>query len=72
MLISTIVDDNNKQIQTALLLFFVTLCVSAQDISTDALGIKELRKPELSSFLQAVFQQIGYVLGSLSIGEMTS
>ena len=44
-LISFIADDESKQILTAVLLFVMTLCVSVQDISTDALGIKELRKP---------------------------
>jgi hypothetical protein len=71
-LISRIADDQTQQIPTAILLFIVTLCVSVQDISTDALGIKELRKPELSSFLQSVFQQLGIVAGSLLLGELTS
>jgi Na+/melibiose symporter-like transporter len=71
-LISFIADDESKQIPTAALLFVMTLCVSVQDISTDALGVKELRKPELSSFLQSVFQQLGIVAGSLLLGELTS
>jgi hypothetical protein len=39
--------------------------VSLEDISTDALAVKELNDAALTSYLQCVFQLIGTVVGGI-------
>ena len=69
---STFVEDETQQIQTALLWTFITFLISIEDISTDALAIKELEDPELASYLQQIMQQMGAVCGSLGFMELIS
>jgi len=63
--ISLYSEDVEHQVTVAFLFFVIIFFVSLEDISTDGLGIKELKKPELSSMLQSIWQQIGVVVGSL-------
>ena len=49
-------------------MFFVAL----QDISLDSLAIKELRIPHLVGAVQAIFQSIGMVSGSMLLLKLTS
>ena len=46
--------------------------ISLEDISTDALSVKELRNNEITSFLQCTMQPIGGVLGSLVMLELVT
>lgn len=39
--------------------------IALEDISTDALAVKELNSAEMASFMQCVMQPIGAVIGSL-------
>jgi hypothetical protein len=60
------------QIEVALLWTVIVFLISIEDISTDALAIKELEDPELASFLQNVMQQIGFVIGSIVFLEVVT
>ena len=42
---STFVEDEEKQIETAVLWTIIVFFISIEDISTDALAIKELEDP---------------------------
>ena len=42
---STIVEDEGKQIETAILWGLIIFCISVEDISTDALAVEELQNP---------------------------
>ena len=48
--------------------FFVTL----QDISLDAMAIKELKKASLVGMLQSVMQTTGVLIGSACFLKLTS
>lgn len=49
----------------ALCLFAAIFMIALEDISTDALSVKELDSAELASYMQCVMQPIGAVFGSL-------
>jgi hypothetical protein len=46
--------------------------ISLEDISTDALAVKELNSAELASYLQCVMQSIGSVVGSILYFELVA
>jgi hypothetical protein len=46
--------------------------VALEDISTDALAVKELKSSQAASFMQCVWQPIGGVAGSLIFLELVS
>lgn len=56
---------------TAMLFFPVVFFLTLQDISTDALGVKELTA-ERTSFLQACMQEVGSLVGSLLFMKLIS
>lgn len=56
----------------AISLFFAVFFISLEDISTDALAVKELKNPERASFLQASMQQVGSIIGSLVFMKLIS
>jgi hypothetical protein len=56
----------------AISLFFAVFFISLEDISTDALAVKELKDPERASFLQAALQQVGSIIGSLVFMKLIS
>lgn len=56
----------------ALSLFLAVFLMSLEDISTDALAVKELKDPERASFLQAAMQQVGSIIGSLVFMKLIS
>lgn len=53
-------------------LFLAVFLMSLEDISTDALAVKELKDPERASFLQAALQQAGTIVGSLIFMKLIS
>lgn len=65
-------EAESEQLQAALLLTFTIFLVSLEDISTDALAIKELQCPKLVSLLQSLFQQLGIVFGSIIFLKLIS
>jgi hypothetical protein len=56
----------------AVSLFFAVFFISLEDISTDALAVKELKNAEKASFLQASMQQVGSIVGSLVFMKLIS
>ena len=70
--ISSFFTSDNYQVVIAVFflisLFFITL----QDISLDAMAIKELRIPYLAGITQAILQTCGIVLGGLIFLKFTS
>lgn len=62
----------SHQIKMALFLIAIVFLITLQDISLDALAIKELRTPHLVGFLQAIMQTSGGIIGSLLLLKLTS
>lgn len=56
----------------AMFLICIVFLITLQDISLDALAIKELRLPHLVGFLQAIMQTSGVIIGSLLLLKLTS
>ena len=56
----------------ALLFTLVVFLISLEDISVDALSVKELKSTELPSFYQCIMQPIGGVFGSVVMLELVT
>ena len=56
----------------AILLIFTVFFITLQDISLDAVAIKELRIPYLAGLLQGIMQTVGMIIGGLLLLKLTS
>jgi hypothetical protein len=72
LFIASFLTTPDCQIPLSLILISITFLITLQDISLDALAIKELRLPHLVGFLQAIMQTMGIILGSLFLLKLTS
>ena len=66
------IEQEETQIRMAILFTGVIFLVSLEDISVDALSVKELQSTELPSFYQCIMQPIGGVFGSMVMLEMVN
>jgi hypothetical protein len=57
---------------TAISLFFAIFVITLEDISTDALAVKELKDPEKASFLQSILYDVGSIVGGLAFMKLIS
>ena len=58
-------EEQQTQRYLAMCLTLATFMIAIEDISTDALAVKELNSTELASYMQCVMQPVGAVVGSL-------
>lgn len=62
----------STQLALALIFLFTLICITLQDISLDAMTIKELKSPYIAAMTQAIMQTIGMVVGGLAFLKASS
>ena len=60
------------EMMMAFAMFLAVFFIGLQDISLDAMAIKELRTPHLVAMLQAILQTTGVIFGSLILLKLSS
>jgi hypothetical protein len=72
ILTSSFYTDEDNAYLFAIICFASQICIVAQDISLDALVIKELKSPRQAGIVQAYGQTVGVTLGGLILLKLTS
>jgi hypothetical protein len=72
LFLASFLTDQYHEVAIAILFIFTIFFLTLQDISLDAVAIKELRVPYLAALLQGIMQTVGLVVGGLCFLKATS
>ena len=70
--IASFYTDQSYQAEMGFMMVTCVFCISLQDISLDAMAIKELKIPNLVGILQAIMMTLGIITGSVFLLKSTS